>query len=68
MWGLNMKKKTERPWRRACAKKHGWKKIDRVWCTVLAVNAYQELGHKWVINPWDLEAGGGGLVLTFVTV
>jgi len=39
----------------ACAAKHGWRKIDRVWCTLLAVNAYDEMGNKWIINPWDLE-------------
>lgn len=39
----------------ACAANHGWSVVDRVWCTLLAVKAYEELGHKWVINPWDDE-------------
>jgi hypothetical protein len=37
----------------ACAGKHGWGTVDRVWSTLLAVAAYEDLGHKWVINPWD---------------
>ena len=37
----------------ACAEKHGWMTVDRVWVTLLAVKSYEDLGHKWVINPWD---------------
>jgi hypothetical protein len=37
----------------ACAGKHGWRKIDRVWCTLLAIKRYEDTGHRWVLNPWD---------------
>ena len=31
----------------------GWVQVDKLWCTLLACNGYLELGHKWMVNPWD---------------
>ena len=37
----------------ACAARHGWALVDKVWCTLLAVSTYEDIGHRWVVNPWD---------------